>query len=269
MSNHSPGAPGVSPKRTIISLILAIVLVVVAVMELRASMGHRMTMNKLKAALEAGELSGKTLADIEAMLAMGPSVELLEQTSGEQEYRVSWNSPLGGLARGERALYVITDVSDPPMFRVLQSEYEQLREPVVGESEAGDMAAAMGGGGFGGGGGGGFGGGGGGRPRGPAAGPLEPVLDRDGDGELSAEEIEGAVDALAAADRNGDGVISEDELRPEGQGEGRRRPEMEDDSETPSTETPATETPATETPATETPATETPATETPATETPS
>ena len=43
---------------------------------------------------------------------------------------------------------------------------------------------------------------------------LMQALDADGDGEISAKEIEGAVDALKQLDRNGDGKLSGDELRP-------------------------------------------------------
>src|SRR5205085_5448904 len=54
------------------------------------------------------------------------------------------------------------------------------------------------------------GGPGGGRPMNP----LIRALDTDGDGEISAAEIEKAVTALKALDRNNDGKLTEDELRP-------------------------------------------------------
>ncbi len=62
--------------------------------------------------------------------------------------------------------------------------------------------------------------------------PLWVALDADKDGEISAEEIENAADALAKADTNGDGKISKEEAfvkppkPPEGQDEpkGKRPP---------------------------------------------
>lgn len=56
------------------------------------------------------------------------------------------------------------------------------------------------------------------RPEGaPPAGPAGPILralDADGDGEISASEIEGAAKALAKLDRNGDGKLTRDEIGP-------------------------------------------------------
>ena len=61
------------------------------------------------------------------------------------------------------------------------------------------------------------GGPGGGRPMNP----LIRALDTDGDGEISAAEIEKAVTALKALDRNNDGKLADDELRgPGGPGGG-------------------------------------------------
>jgi Ca2+-binding EF-hand superfamily protein len=44
--------------------------------------------------------------------------------------------------------------------------------------------------------------------------PLMKALDTDGDGELSASEIENASKVLLTLDTNGDGKLSADELRP-------------------------------------------------------
>jgi len=50
--------------------------------------------------------------------------------------------------------------------------------------------------------------------------PVMTVLDTNGDGELSAEEIAGASQALKKLDANGDGKLSRDELRPQFRGRG-------------------------------------------------
>lgn len=54
----------------------------------------------------------------------------------------------------------------------------------------------------------------GGGPGGPPMHPLMRALDTDGDGALSAAEIERAPAALKTLDRDGDGALSRDELRP-------------------------------------------------------
>jgi len=62
---------------------------------------------------------------------------------------------------------------------------------------------------------GGFGRGGfGGRGFGPPPNPLMEALDTDKDGELSADEIAGAVAALKKMDKNNDGKLAGDEVRP-------------------------------------------------------
>ncbi len=70
-----------------------------------------------------------------------------------------------------------------------------------------------------------------GRPGGPPGRGMSPIvaaLDADGDGVLSAQEIEGAAAALKKLDKDGDGKLTREELRPEPgrgpQGEGRDRP---------------------------------------------
>jgi hypothetical protein len=48
----------------------------------------------------------------------------------------------------------------------------------------------------------------------PMVGPILKVLDTNGDGELSAEEIANAPRSLLKLDKNGDGKLDKDDLRP-------------------------------------------------------
>ena len=50
--------------------------------------------------------------------------------------------------------------------------------------------------------------------------PVMSALDSDGNGEISSEEIKGAVVALKKLDKNKDGKLTEDELRPNFGGRG-------------------------------------------------
>ena len=50
--------------------------------------------------------------------------------------------------------------------------------------------------------------------------PVMAALDSDGNGEISSEEIKGAVAALKKLDKNKDGKLTEDELRPSFGGRG-------------------------------------------------
>jgi len=50
--------------------------------------------------------------------------------------------------------------------------------------------------------------------------PVMTALDSDGNGEISSEEIKGAVVALKKLDKNKDGKLTEDELRPNFSGRG-------------------------------------------------
>ena len=59
----------------------------------------------------------------------------------------------------------------------------------------------------------------------PPSNPIVEAIDKDKNGSLSAEEIKNAVAALKSLDKNGDGEISREEMRPEGFGRpGQGRP---------------------------------------------
>ena len=62
------------------------------------------------------------------------------------------------------------------------------------------------------------------RPETPPGPPVIRALDTDGDGSLSAEEIEHATESLAELDKDGDGIISPREMRPQGPQPGARPP---------------------------------------------
>lgn len=53
--------------------------------------------------------------------------------------------------------------------------------------------------------------------------PAFSAINKDGDAQLSADEIKAASEALLTLDKNGDGELSEDELRPSRGGGGGRR----------------------------------------------
>ncbi|HVV99937.1 MAG TPA: EF-hand domain-containing protein [Planctomycetaceae bacterium] len=60
-------------------------------------------------------------------------------------------------------------------------------------------------------------GGGGGRDEGPPPPPPNPVveaLDKNGDGVISADELQAATESLKKLDKNGDGKLTDDETRP-------------------------------------------------------
>lgn len=55
--------------------------------------------------------------------------------------------------------------------------------------------------------------------------PLVKALDKDGDGIISATEIEAAPESLKSLDQNGDGDLTMEEIRPQGPPPGRRGPQ--------------------------------------------
>lgn len=265
MSESEP-KQGVSPVRKALSAVVLIGLLAVLGIELRAVFGHNWSMSALTEAGGgedgAGALPGISKQQAVSMLSFAPTETLVSERETENEYRYSWFSLL---RKGQFQVFLVTDKHDPAnalRFSTEEGDMVVGGPPTSGSDEMSDMlpgdplAAGGPGGGFGGAGGasGGFGGsdgggsGGGGQRR-PPADPLVTALDADGDGEISAEELENAPAALLGADADGDGTISQDDLRPEGGPGGgpgggggeRRRPALETEEDTPETETPDAE----------------------------
>lgn len=228
-------AGGVSPVRKKISAVVLCALSIVLIIEVRAGMGHMLSGKMLKVQSPEGVFEQLLLADFEPMLSLAPARATVRENSDEIEYKYSWFSLLRPLlSRPEAAYYVVARAQTPQ--HVLRFNTEALTEAQLAaaessytsEGEEGDEEDA--GDGFGGGGGGGFGGPGGGPP------PQDPtvtVLDKDGNGELTEDELEGASAALLSADKNGDGTLTADELRPAGGGrtDGRQRPPVDTSDE--------------------------------------
>ncbi len=247
---------GVSPARKKISALILCGLAIVLIIEVRAGMGHMLSGKMLQEKSPDGVFQTLTLEELEPMLSLAPARTTIRETDEEIEYRYAWFSLLRPLfSRPEAAYYIVASKATPSQVRRYNSEAPTEEELAAaaraaefsGETEMSPEAAAFTAIATGGGGGGGPGGGG---PRGGGPPPQDPtvtMLDKDGDGELSEEELEGASAALLAADKNGDGTLTPDELRPAGGGGGggrgeRRRPPIDTSDEeeaAPSEEKPA------------------------------
>jgi len=221
---------GVSPVRKRISAVVLCVLSIVLIIEARSGLGHMLSGKMLQETSPEGVFESVTLEEFEPMLSLAPTRTTICENISEIEYKYSWFSLLRPLlSRPEAAYYVVVRNSTPP--NVLRYNTEALTEAqltkaaesfntTAGDEDADDED----GGGFGGGGGGGPGGGG---P--PPQDSTVTLLDRDGNGELTEDELESASTALFAADKNGDGTLTPDELRTAdgGRPTGRQRPPID------------------------------------------
>ncbi len=232
---------GVSPVRKKISALVLFVLSIVLIIEVRAGLGHRLSGNMLQEMSPEGAFDKVPLAELEPMLSLAPTRTIVRKNDDEIEYKYSWFSLLRPLLkRPEAAYYVVVSNSTPPNVRRYNTEAlteAQLTAAAARASESVDASEDYedDAGGFGGGPGGGGPGGGGGRGGGgpPPQDPTVTLLDKDGNGELTEDELKSASAALFAADKNGDGTLTLDELRPAGGGRtaGRQRPPLDTSDE--------------------------------------
>ncbi|MCA9085841.1 MAG: hypothetical protein KDA81_17395 [Planctomycetaceae bacterium] len=228
--------------------VLVLVLIVLAV-EVRAALGHRVSMNKLREVCPEGVFFDTTHAQFCSMLTLFPEESVTLDLPDEVEYRYGWFSLLRPVFnRPEAAVYVTIHrhsnyamryCEEPPTEGDLRAAARWAEFDPSLMDESGDDGSGMGFGPPSQGGGPGFGG-----PRGSRRPPVDPALlalDGDQDGELSEEEINSAAVALQAVDADGDGSVSAEEFRTVADAAAPgRRPELEDDSPAPESATPET-----------------------------
>ena len=111
----STDADGVSPGRKKASAIILFVLLGILLIEIRAGAGHSMSGSALREACPEGAFEkGTSLADVEAMMKLGPSQTMMWETPAEIGYRYGWYSALRPLLqRPEAALYVCLLYTSP------------------------------------------------------------------------------------------------------------------------------------------------------------
>ena len=243
-----PGAGGVSPLRKKISAVVLSVLVIVLVVEARAGLGHMLTGKALQQNFPEGAFGKATTMDeLQSLLSLAPSRTVVGENAEEIEYRYSWFSMLRPLLNRPEAAYYVSASQTTPSYalrfnteRPTEGELNPRRPP-AGDMNGGIMTpggAGMAGMGMGG------PGTGGPRMGGPGMGggdfgpppqdPVLAVLDKDGDGELSEDELNAASEVLLSADKDADGKLTQQELGPAANGPPvRQRPPIDDTDETP------------------------------------
>ena len=220
--NEPSDKPPRNPVERVIVWGLIGVLLVVMGIEARAQRGYAMSLDAFQTAFSDAEEVQVSLAEARNLMALGPTEVKAPKEHGSYHYydyyRFSWPSLFKG---GD---YEITlKVTANEELNVISFSTPAAPEPAwMNESIPAtvDASSALGGGGYSPGG--GFPGGGAGRSGGrgfqPPPNPLVTKLDIDGDGELSADEIEGSPAVLQSLDANGDGELTSEEFDPEGLG---------------------------------------------------
>lgn len=196
------------------------ILLLVVLVEARAQYGYSQSLEAIRSAMDDPEEAQVSLEDVRGMMAFAPSERDGEHTSLVNKRVFSWPSIFKS---GQFEITV--DVSNDEESQVLtfatagapeeKFEYNDFVDP--------NPDFGMGGGGGGNdddGGAGGYPGGGGSFE--PPRDPLAEKIDANGDGEISAEEIEAAAAVLETLDTNADGELTLDEFAPGGRGRGGR-----------------------------------------------
>lgn len=206
-------------ERVIVWGLIGALLVAVGI-EARAQQGYAMSLDAVQAAFADTEEVQIDLADARKLMTLSPAEVKDSDVSGLMDYyRFSWFS-LFKSGKYEITLRVSKDSSEVISFATSAAPEPALALTAFTPSE--DEMSEMDdysdggypGGGFSGEDGnwssdGGFQ---------PPPGLLYSRLDADSDGEISAEEIEGAVAVLESLDSNGDGELTPEEFDPDGLG---------------------------------------------------
>lgn len=218
--NEPAEKPSRNPiERVIVWGLIGGLLVAVGI-EARAQRGYATSLDAVQSAFSDNEEVQIDLADARKLMVLSPAEAKDSDSSGIMDfYRFSWFS-LFKSGEYEITLKVSKDSSEVVSFATQAAPDLALAitAPATSEDEMSEMEDYSRGGYAGG----GFSGGGGnwsGAERfQPRPHPLVSRLDADSDGEISAEEIEGAVAILESLDSNGDGELTPEEFDPNGSG---------------------------------------------------
>ena len=227
-------ASGVSPARKMVSLVVLLGLLVVFVIELRAGLGQSRSVSALAA---RGDQGGLESADMDknvllSTLWFSPSEETTQENDQLAECEYTWFSIFQPLMQGASpSIKVLYDKSSDPWKAVEFKTPEPDGVDVGWARNFGDTPdsgfvtdvdehGGMAPNGFVPGMNNGQGGGGGDFTQrlwqGMKRNPVMSAINKDGDDEISDEEIDHATDSLLELDTNKDGQLTEDELRPNG-----------------------------------------------------
>ena len=115
MRAKAPAGPKVSGARTVVSLGLLVIVLIVCVIEVRAGLGQYLTLKSFAGKSENSMFQNVTLAEAQAMISMFPSNPIVVKGESEDSYHYHWYSLLRPLAgKDVPELYVSADHSDPP-----------------------------------------------------------------------------------------------------------------------------------------------------------
>ena len=161
-AGNAPNGPKVSGTRTLVSLVLLVVVLVVCAIELRAGLGHFMTLKAFnkKEVSENNLFKNITFEAANGMLTAFPSKSAVKQGEYEDVHHFYWYSLLRPLmGEGHPEVFMTVDHSEPANAISFYTSTEGELEHPPHDPNAPAAAPPMGMPGMGGGGGGGGGGG--------------------------------------------------------------------------------------------------------------